>query len=720
MTMLADFLAARGIPADVAAERGYLLAEKRSELADLGFARYQQIVPAIAIPSWGVGGEIVNYQSRPARPRIDADRGRQVKYETVADSSIALDVPPRCRDRIGRAITPLFITEGIAKGDALAARGLVAVALLGVQCWRTSDWDRIALDERDVYVVFDSDVMVKRSVHTALEQLGAFLEQRGAVVHYVYLPENEGKVGVDDYLAAGHSVEELYALAEDELRPLPERPQDKRRPAWATGVLLWKIEQLLRRYVRFPSSHEPAALALYVLHTWAIEVADVTPYIYVKSPQKRSGKTRLLEVLALLCREPLHAASVTEAAIYQAVEELSPTLLLDEADAVFGARTERAEALRGVLNAGNRRGAFVLRGGKEGELRHYGVFSCKVLAGIDTGRLPDTIRDRSIVVGLERRLESEPVARLRPGDLHAELEELSGRLSDWAHEHAEALGAYRLPEPIGAISDRLEEGWEPLLAIAELAGDSWPTRARQAAVMLAGGSEDLGAADHGELLLEALRELFGISITAMLSTDIVEKLNKDEELPFGAYNKRNGMTARDLARLLKPYRIRPKTVRVPHQGMGKGYARAELEEAWERYTRREEPSEHPSQASQRHTEVANHGAEPKTAVTDEERASVTRPSHELAGTDVTDGGNGSVTDPSHPQTTAQSQKQADCDAVTDVTDDPQDPRARRLPDLLLTPARVRAREGQTLEDALPELIADGVLVELTDDEEAGR
>jgi hypothetical protein len=414
----------------------------------------------------------------------------------------------------------------------------VVVTLLGVQCWRTDDWDRIALDERDVYIAFDSDVMVKRAVHTALEQLGEFLAARGATVHYVYLPEDEGKLGVDDFLALGHTTEELYKLAEDELRPLPQTPADKRRPAWPTGVLLWHIEQLLRRFVRFPSDHEPTAVALYVLHTWATEGTDVTPYLYVKSPQKRSGKTRLLEVMELVCHEPLRAASVTEAAIYQAVATLAPTLLLDEADAVFGAKSERAEALRGILNAGNRRGAFVLRGGREGDLQRYGVFGPKVLAGIDTGKLPDTIRDRSIVIGLERRLDSEPVARLRPSELHAELEELTGRIADWAHEQREALAAYRLPGPIAEISDRLEEGWEPLFAIAALAADKWPERARTAAIELAGGTEDVNSGgDRGELLLEAMRQLYGPSVPAMLSKSIIEKINKDEELPFGAYNK---------------------------------------------------------------------------------------------------------------------------------------------------------------------------------------
>ena len=96
------------------------------------------------------------------------------------------------------------------------------------------------------------------------------------------------------------------------------------------------------------------------------EAARVTPYILISSPTKRSGKTRLLEVLELVAREPLRAASVTEAALFQAVEAFRPTLLIDEVDAIFTGRSERAEALRGVLNAGNARGAYVVRGTQDG------------------------------------------------------------------------------------------------------------------------------------------------------------------------------------------------------------------------------------------------------------------------------------------------------------------------------------------------------------------
>src|SRR5688572_11191462 len=90
-------IGASGIAPDVALERGYFSARKRTELADLGFASFQRIVPALVVPIHGVHGEVVNYQCRPDTPRVDGERGRAVRYETVANGRMTLDVPPRCR-----------------------------------------------------------------------------------------------------------------------------------------------------------------------------------------------------------------------------------------------------------------------------------------------------------------------------------------------------------------------------------------------------------------------------------------------------------------------------------------------------------------------------------------------------------------------------------------------------------------------------------------------
>jgi hypothetical protein len=286
---------------------------------------------------------------------------------TPAGATLALDVPPRCRELLRSPRAPLWITEGARKADAAATAGLCCVSVPGVWSWakrlnreaRTvlPDLQRIALDGRKVVVAFDSDAMVKSSVRAALEALVGYLASQGASAYCAYLPELEpgAKTGLDDFLTSHYGVEDLWDTVEAELRPPPVQ-QRKRKPALPTARLLAYSENVLRMHVRFPNDgrHERTTLALYTLHTWAAEHADTTPYLYVKSPQRQSGKTRLLEVLELVCREPVRASSVTEAAIFQAIEAWRPTLLIDEVDAAAAPSAAVPRRNRPTTKAGER------------------------------------------------------------------------------------------------------------------------------------------------------------------------------------------------------------------------------------------------------------------------------------------------------------------------------------------------------------------------------
>jgi hypothetical protein len=206
---------------------------KKADLERLGFGRKQCNVSALLIPIFGPTGEIVLYQARPDEPRIGKN-GKPIKYETPAGAHMALDAHPRAQPKLKDPDIPLFVTEGIKKGDSLVSRGLIAIALIGVWNFRgtnehggktaLADWEYIALNGRQVYDVFDSDVMLKLEVHKTLVRLKAFLEHRGAHVALIDLPSGDGAVkqGVDDYLAAGHSIDELLALATTELRAPPK------------------------------------------------------------------------------------------------------------------------------------------------------------------------------------------------------------------------------------------------------------------------------------------------------------------------------------------------------------------------------------------------------------------------------------------------------------------------------------------------------------------
>jgi hypothetical protein len=176
------------ITAEVIRARGYRTIEKKIELKTLGFADRQCNPPGLLIPIYSPTGEIVNYQFRPDQPRIDKN-GQAIKYETPSGTRMVLDVHPFARKWLSDPTVPLFITEGIKKGDALVSHSRCAVALLGVWSWRgrnddggltaLAEWEYVALNNgRRVYIVFDSDVMLKPGVHEALRRVKALLESR--------------------------------------------------------------------------------------------------------------------------------------------------------------------------------------------------------------------------------------------------------------------------------------------------------------------------------------------------------------------------------------------------------------------------------------------------------------------------------------------------------------------------------------------------------------
>ena len=161
-----------GIRSDVGTARGYASVETLSRLKRLGFAPRQCQVPGLLIPVHNVHGELATYQLRPDAPRVS--KGKALKYETPAGSQMALDVPAASRAAVGDPSRPLWLTEGVKKADAAVSHGLVCLALLGVWNWRgtnddggktiLADFEHVALNQRVVYLAFDSDVIEKEQV----------------------------------------------------------------------------------------------------------------------------------------------------------------------------------------------------------------------------------------------------------------------------------------------------------------------------------------------------------------------------------------------------------------------------------------------------------------------------------------------------------------------------------------------------------------------------
>ena len=256
--------------------------------------------------------------------------------------------------------------------------------------------------------------------------------------------------------------------------------------------------------------------------------------------------------------------------------------------------SERNEDLRGVLNAGNAPGSPVIRGGRDGQPLSYDVFCPKVIAGIATGRLPETVRDRAVILLIDRKLKSEKVERLRRRRIEDDIGALRSTLAAWAEQSVEGLADYDLPDSLDQISDRLEEAWEPLLAIADLAGDEYPAHARAAAVDLAGGAD--GEIGYGAQLLAGVKAAL-VGREVIPTADLLRTINAEEELPFGGWRDGRGLDSRGLARMLRPYGIRPRTVRTGPQTTIKGYTAEDFRETFSRYL-----ADLPSQAPRAVTE----------------------------------------------------------------------------------------------------------------------
>lgn len=345
-----------------------------------------------------------------------------------------------------------------------------------------------------------------------------------------------------------------------------------------TSELLAETVAFLRRFVVFANSSQALALALWVLHTFAFDAADVTPYPIITGPERRCGKTLVLDVLSLLVRSPWRIdGAPSEAVLFRTIEARQPTVLLDEVDVYFATGGERTEHMRALLNAGNRRGATVPRCvGPNFDVRDFNIFAPKLLAGIDASTWPDTIRDRGIVIGLRRKLATESVERFRRREVEDLAEAFRGRCESWATE--ERIEALRLARPSlpPELHDRAADAWEPLLALADDANGDYSEQAREAAQVLSGGSGDVTQESVGVRLLADVGTVFkGDRMTTEALSTALASL---EESPWAE----TPPSPRRLADLLRPYGVRPKVMRMG-ESTRRGYVREDLLDPLARY-----------------------------------------------------------------------------------------------------------------------------------------
>ena len=303
----------------------------------------------------------------------------------------------------------------------------------------------------------------------------------------------------------------------------------------------------IKRYVSATDA-QVDIICLFVLYTYAADKFDCAPYLQITSAEKRCGKTRLLETLELLVYMPWSTARTSAAALVRTLNDEHPTLLLDESDAAFGGDKQYSEALRNVLNAGHRRGAKVtlcVGKGSDQKPTKFDVFGPKVIAGI--GKLPSTVADRSIPIKLERKTSAEKLEPFRLRIVRPQVAPLQKMLATWATAERLRHLEDAFPSQPASLSDRQQDVSEPLLAIAEYAGNDWGKRARNALVELF--RHEVAADDSlGVRLLRDIKIILG-DADRISSMDLCRELNEKEASPWPQFHDGRGVSPADVARV---------------------------------------------------------------------------------------------------------------------------------------------------------------------------
>jgi Protein of unknown function (DUF3631) len=384
------------------------------------------------------------------------------------------------------------------------------------------------------------------------------------------------RLGIGRLGALDNAVKEARAENSDDTkgqgRPL-ELPVIEPWPEPVNGAeLLDDTCKAIRRYLVLPDGCAEI-LALWAVHTHIFEYFAHSPRLAITSPEKRCGKTTTLDVLGEIVARPLSTSNATTSAVFRTIEKAKPTLLVDEADTFL----KDNEELRGILNAGHRRGGQIIRTvGDDHEPRQFSTWTPAAIAMI--GRLPDTLEDRSVSVALRRRKPTEKVQQFR-SDRAQDLKNLARKIARWCDDNRPALVAS--DANTGILVNRAADNWRPLFAIADIAGGDWPKLGRGVAAAAETGKQDQS---KRTMVLSDIRDIFATrpEIDRVRSAELADVLSAMENRPWSEWRNGKPMTPAALARLLGPFGVAPGTKRDGEHTF-KGYLLSDFSDVFATY-----------------------------------------------------------------------------------------------------------------------------------------
>jgi Protein of unknown function (DUF3631) len=407
--------------------------------------------------------------------------------------------------------------------------------------------------------------------------------------------------------------------------------------------LLTALADAIGKYV-IMDAHQRDATALWVVFTHAHDYRDFAPLLIGKSAIKRSGKSRLAEIMERLAPRPLYIAGLTVTFIERAIDDHRPTLIIDEADRIRKGDPALAQRIDAQFNRSFRR--QIAKVGKNVPLpgggyvpRLFSTWAPTFIAGI--GKQADTAEDRAVIIALKRKLSTEKVKQLRAKD-GADLVVLARKIARFVADNEVRLRTHE-PAALDVDNDRAKDVWEPLLAIAETAGGEWPDRARAAAKELAGEAVE-EEEEFKVRLLGDIRQLFldafpvGHAIykpgvdgrpsdgPRLSSADMVRRLLAIEDRPYGSLGKaQRPLTQHELGRALREFRIRPGAVRPFNSKtvVVRGYYLRQFEDAFARYLSTPEKTSDFSHPPKSDTSIRNIATNPEKPEENEVFASAT-------------------------------------------------------------------------------------------------
>ena len=510
------------------------------------------------------------------------DRYRKAKFVICGDDDWKSKGNPgkKCAMQAARAIGaevafPIFPPDHDRQDDELDFNDLAAVAGLG-EVRRCIDAAEPAEKRQEREARAPNDELVEK-IEARILELAALDE-----TSYELIKKAEAdafKIGVR--FLDRRVKEARKAMAAAAAPDTPAKPPVEPWPQAVDGSeLLRDLTAAIRAHVVM-DEEQCLTVALWIIHAHAHDAAAISAILASISPQRRCGKTTLLSLLQELTPNPLTASNITAAAVFRAIDEWGPTLIVDEADTFLAKNDE----LRGIINSGhNRRAAFVVRVvevGKKQTPVKFSTWAPKIIASI--GDLSDTLQDRSIAIRLRRKLPGDPVQKFR-ADRVQHLTNLCRMVARWVQDHLEELRKRDAPVP-GKLHDRAADNWRALLGIADLIGGKWPAKARAAALALEETGDKADTKDLAIRLLADLRSIFDRDKRKeyLSAEHITGCLANIDESPWPDYKNGKPINSNGFAKLLEPFEIYSRKVTTgPDKGNMRWY-RADFEDTWTRY-----------------------------------------------------------------------------------------------------------------------------------------